>query len=297
MSNTTVAEVYGITPPRGYAPAFLEKSPQMVDRMVGIEVEVEGIADNRIEPPRGWDVKGDGSLRNGGVEFITAPTSAQRVGTLVESLMEYLETPAANFTMRTSIHVHVDATRLTQDQVLLATALYTVVEPFLYRFVGRARENNIYCVPLYKTLLLSSFCYTNRSFPKGRFYWEKYTGYNLKTLARFGTIEFRHLSGTRNVTKIMTWIDIVTRIVEYASTRSWDEFKKLVLSKDRDINYGQTLAMDFLGSDLYSRLKITPEGLIPGYLLMMTMFAPSSTKTTWSNEAAEKFYLNYKGIL
>lgn len=217
------------------------------DRVIGIEVEVENHQLLRNPESGVWHMDNDGSLRNNGVEWISLPIPARWAP---HALYELLITDLSQeccFSPRTSIHVHVNAQDLQPEQVIDATLLYAVVEPLLYRFTGRGRDKNIYCVPLYDTDLMNYI--SSRGLDVAMERWSKYTGLNLLPLREHGTMEFRHMHGTFDHQKISVWIRLLTKIIDYAAAGRTKEVRRTVLSMDRHFDYF-SLFQEIFGDDL-----------------------------------------------
>lgn len=213
------------------------------DQAIGIEVEVEKGAGLRGMKTALWVAHGDGSLRNNGQEFITDPFPARDAP---EALVDLFEggVKSCSFTPRTSVHIHANCRDLTPTQTLDVVLLYMFFERRLYNFVGRNRIKNIYCVPINETLLISGML--NRRFDTVVVRWKKYTGLNLLPLASKGTIEFRQMHGTANVTKLVTWIRMITSMFTYcAKVGTGDLRKKLSALSTKE-------ELDALGKEVFT---------------------------------------------
>jgi len=218
------------------------------NRIIGIEVEVENL--HMKQPPisGAWESTEDGSLRNGGIEWISRPIEARWAPqALYELLVDDLDNRCC-FGPRTSIHVHVNAQEMSEDEVLDTALLYSVVEPLLYRYTGRSRDKNIYCVPLYDTNLL--YKVLNQNFDTIVDSWSKYTGFNLLPLRDHGTMEFRHMHGTFDHKKVSIWIRILTKLVDYVKNKSTKWIRETILKMDKRFNYME-LFQDIFGEDLF----------------------------------------------
>lgn len=185
--------------------------PKEEGRLTGLEIEVEGVPDP-FDHLKMWHFTQDGSLRYNGAEYISdpLPLSACRdaLGVLYDALPE-----DRSFSMRTSTHVHVNVQDLTMDQVWATTLLYSLLEPFLYDFVGRNRKNNIFCVPLNATGMVRGWAQASNGWSR-QISWSKYLGYNMEPLGNLGTLEFRHMTGTNDLDRLTTWINMCHTIVE-----------------------------------------------------------------------------------
>lgn len=202
------------------------------DTYVGIEVEMEnvvGIGGGLTDVL--WMWKGDGSLRNNGMEAISWPVKGDWIRYALKVLWDKIK--KVSFSARTSIHIHIDVRQLTQKQLTAVILVYLSVESLLYKFVGKDRHENIYCVPLYTTTLVNSLVdLINKSISRYDFSHNRYAGLNLDSLRKFGTLEFRQLHGTHDVVKVVTWINLIFKIFQYAARSNFD----LLLKKIVELN-------------------------------------------------------------
>lgn len=97
----------------------------------------------------------DGSLRNGGIEFITRPVTFNEAIKLFSTLHDGLKLGPEPYTVRTSTHVHVNMCNMTLDQCKHMMLLYALLEPVFFAAVKPERQFNIHCVPLNYTMLPS----------------------------------------------------------------------------------------------------------------------------------------------
>jgi len=208
-----------------------ENKYPIVDRntYLGIEVEVENIQFYNQTSPY-WRMIEDGSLRNNGREFITPPIRARRVEHALNDLFEQDLNKSIDFSERTSIHIHMNIRTLTIKQLEALILTYLVFEKVLFNFSGPERYTNIFCVPLVETDvgedLLELIQNKNPAVA-----WQKYTALNLLPIMQKGTIEFRHLGGTKDIKKIITWINMILCLKKFALQKSpeyiWNRIKTL----------------------------------------------------------------------
>lgn len=290
---TTITKYFGVVSPSTTIPTKSVDS-ELVKitslNYIGIEVEVEKL-NTGLNVPEYWNSTTDGSLRNNGQELISVPIPAYFAPTILRNLFVELERQNTHFSPRTSIHVHVDCTKYTLAEVQNIVLLYTLVEKYLYSFVSKNRQQNIYCIPLIETNLLNSFL-TNEGFQD----WSKYTGLNLRPLREIGTIEFRQLHGTMDLDKVCNWITLITKLVNFAVSQNDKEFKQFISELDASFNIDQFLVKIF---GEHSRLlKINnPVFYLESYLLVKQCFfnrlVPKDIKIN-TNSALAKFNA-YKG--
>lgn len=169
--------------------------------LCGCEYEIEHILDYDTESldRLGVIVTEDNSLRNNGREFISPICNIDKQITVFQTLASCVITGEHRFSDRTSIHVHVNVRSLSIEALKEFLLLYALVEPLFFNYVGKTRENSIYCVPLGTTYLPSLYKEPIGIILKK---WHKYTALNLLPVLggdgskKLGSVEFRHMFGT-----------------------------------------------------------------------------------------------------
>lgn len=208
--DSTIAEIYGLRHPP-------------TKRVIGVEIEVEGDFNN-LNPGgmKDWVVEHDHSLRNG-IEFILRPPK-----TLVnfKASLKQFESAIKDCnivpSIRTSIHVHVNVSHFTFQQVVNFLFLYWCVEDILVGMNGEEREGNLFC--LRASDAEGIFWNLLDSYKKGRPLSTnvnnnlRYAALNLASLSKFGTLEFRFIRGAVDIDEIFQWTSNLHDFV-YSSTR------------------------------------------------------------------------------
>lgn len=204
--------------------------------LTGIEVEVENLLADRVaSPSHSWRVENDGSLRNYGLEYISLPTKPEHIESAITYLFDDIIPTTAHFSPRTSIHVHLNCRDLTMMQIYNIVLTYQCFEDLLYDFAGKERKRSIFCVPIGNTDYynqLKPVCMANEIIG-----WSKYTGLNLGPLHEYGTIEFRHLRGTRDKSTIFTWLHLLYSLYNYAINLDTTVLEDRILEVSRTQNY------------------------------------------------------------
>lgn len=278
---------WGVATPVAFVPTNL---PQVSDDfivsstcLVGIEVEVENAVGmvRSINPV--WSTEADGSLRNNGIEFISRIIQAKDAPAAIHNLMNETLTDACCFSPRTSIHVHLDMSDKELGTSIDLALLYTCFEPLFYRFVGRGRMNNIYCVPIFKTRLIDQLAKNRADGKISR--WTKYTGLNLLPLTKQGTVEFRHMHGTFDVRKVALWIRLITKLRDYVVATDSKSLRGMVLEFDETSDYRSLLFkifdrdVEFLKyrgfSDIAASIDATKQAFASGSAASSEKFASS----------------------
>lgn len=234
----------------GVVPEMRHLSPYMGLRisnlMVGLEIEVEHVDRllwSKVGP--GWSVCKDGSLREGGFEFVT------RLGTRLHHIPGYLNdlnegwaakaTEAEQaagygpvipyFSERTSTHVHLDCRMLGEDNLRSLIMLYTVFERGLFNLCSPNREFNVFAVPLNNIALED---YSSLDLKSMANQWSRYSALNLHALDAYGTVEFRHMHGTADKKVILPWMFMLAHMrVKAGMTSQRDVFKDICAAQRR----------------------------------------------------------------
>tara|TARA_R110002020_G_scaffold287099_1_gene502556 strand:+ start:8872 stop:9903 length:1032 start_codon:yes stop_codon:yes gene_type:complete len=188
---------------------------------IGIEVEMEGRQlPDRV--PRYWRVEGDGSLRNGGLEYVLkAPVNRGREERALKHLWSTFSATEATLTpnSRCSVHIHINVQEFTKKQVFNFICLYLMAEDALVRWCGDGREGNLFCLRAkdaeYIINKLERTMHSDgiRELRSDRI---RYAALNCKALTEYGSLEFRAMRGPDNYGDILTWINFLWCIREYA---------------------------------------------------------------------------------
>lgn len=233
---------------------------------VGVESETEGKRYSRIQSIPFWNIVEDGSLRDG-AEFVL---SNPLVGEDLISALEVLEDKCRRGykqSVRTSVHIHIDVRDLSAEQLLTFIGLYLIFEKAIYRYHNHKynREDNIYCLPFYKTnrflTSLGSLSYLkDTGFDEDELpgflrqslsQMNKYYGLNVASVFRFGSLEFRHMEGSTKKDAILQWINIIMSMKKYAMSFTGDHTQ--ILQTISASGY-KTLTNQVFSDELYDAL-------------------------------------------
>ena len=241
-----VAALFGLKAPA--LAKYTAKVPAVCSNpnlIMGMEIETEncklsgGFYEGVIQR-LSWRTTTDGSLRGNAFEFISNPMEMQH---LIPSLHEFFTVTGfteENYTDRCSIHVHVNCTDLSVDQLSAIALVYSIFEESMFDFVGNYRDTNIYCIPWnqcrFNTKLITNMQRHLLAVPKG---WQKYTAVNLIPLQTLGTLEFRHMHGTADIQKITQWLNMVGCLFQYATVVPFKEVFGMISSINNVSNYEQ----------------------------------------------------------
>lgn len=192
---------------------------------VGIEIELEG---NNFPPSIGsgrlWQVHQDGSLRNGGQEFVLAkPIKIDKVEQSLDILYDTLGGFGTQLARsnRTSVHVHINVSDLKVNQLVSFFALWAILEDVLVDWCGPDRVGNLFCLRLRDAeWTVGQILYSLQKGTPFRVNPElRYSALNLCAFSKFGSFEFRPLGECHEPEKIKIWVEALWAIKSKALTK------------------------------------------------------------------------------
>lgn len=163
------------------------------DFRAGIEIEVERMSDAESVPTE-WEVVSDGSLRNGGREYITRNGySGRDLDIALTNVDTFFQENRPQLSERCSTHIHVDVTDMTQEQVVNFLCLSVMVEHVLFNLFGNTRTANTFCLStdtgtMNFDSIVDSLVNPDLLLSTG---WSKYAAIGMKRIRDLGTVEFR----------------------------------------------------------------------------------------------------------
>jgi hypothetical protein len=173
-----------------------------------------------------WKIVPDGSVSGGG-ELVSPPLKGRDGKKQIKLACEALKEVGARVDSRCGLHVHIDVngSAFNKEQVINIPKIYERYENFLDKLMPRSRRsvNNTYCRTLKGyTHEVNQYVewrteqdgnYTVAQIAE-RALGTRYKKVNLFSYVKYGTVEFRHHSGTIEFRKIMNWIRICQAIVK-----------------------------------------------------------------------------------
>jgi len=193
---------------------------------IGLELEYEGglLCEGH---PRGWEVIGDGSLRNGGLEFVSrGPKELSFVPTHLSNLIRFFKSQklSPQKSIRTSTHVHINVADKTLEEIDQAIFLWALVEPFVLEFMPEERVGNPFAV-LYSV----DFSWVDRYLESHRKDFSsclgerKYRSLSIERTFDLGTLEARILPAflPEEFETLVGWIDFFVSLLR----RGFEDYK------------------------------------------------------------------------
>lgn len=213
-----------IGPLMGHPEETVSRSPDpdwpLPTWLMGLEFEFEGVKSAPSCLSAYYENDVDHSLRNNGREFsFRTPLFGMDATNAISLMCAEAVKHKYICSSRCGFHVHMDARKLEHWQLVHIVTIYCIVESLLYKYAGDNRAENNHCVPFYRSseVLSSIGQYINTKevqpiLSKVLANTERYWGLNLNALAKFGSLEFRQLRVTTDVTRIRTWIKMLMLI-------------------------------------------------------------------------------------
>lgn len=237
-----------------------------------------GLVYKRCEP-----CNGAGGFNHGfwGLEVISPPIRDLDLIDNVFAKMHEYEWKVDNYA---GLHIHVDAGDLEPKDFYKVLMLMTAVERVIYSVNDEFRyDTSQYALPL------SHFSKSVRNvLHRGidrvetqedvKFTNERYSALNFKAFSKHGTIEFRHFSPQTEASKVANFVELVTRLVDFAKYASYEQayvvYEKIANAENLDVAIAvlkEVLDLPFDLADMYecdafedmNRVEYTPQTLLP----------------------------------
>lgn len=212
------------------------------NELIGIEIEMENMP-SWAECNYYWSAKKDGSLRNYGVEYVSIPLRAGQIEWALDYLDDRFDSEGClpDFSPRTSTHIHLNVRDLTKEQQKNLILLYAIFEKHFFKFTTIDREQSLFCVPLYATYHTQNY---ERMLDNELPIWNKYLALNILPImpnddtGTYGTIEFRHLHGTMDKYKIISFVNSILCLKQEAKKWKYNELKNFLAEANSTSAYG-----------------------------------------------------------
>lgn len=186
--------------------------------LFGVEVEVEGFGLPRAV--LGFDVVKEGSLRpvegEMGKEYVfKKPYSFDEAMMYLERLhLALSNAERVQFSNRTSVHVHVNATDMSIMEWWTFLFLWVLYEEPLIAFCGEERRSNLFCLSsrdaeglmftLQRCAIEGHMAYLNDEV--------RYSAVNTAATVKYGSVEFRTMRGTTDLSVLRTWLSTLEKL-------------------------------------------------------------------------------------
>lgn len=167
-----------------------------------------------------WKVVDDGSLHaddstSETFELVSPVLKGKKGVMTLRAVLNVLKAEGVTTNKTCGLHVHHGVRDLEESAVIRAFAMYATHEDLFDSIQPRSRRENA-----------NSFCSSIRNSGVERAYSLRHLGsilggryvkVNIQSFWRYGTVEFRHHSGSVNADKVANWVMLTQKLVEYAA--------------------------------------------------------------------------------
>lgn len=186
----------------------------------GIEVEVEG-QNLPQEIPQQWIAEKDNSLRGESAEYILrVPLDRKEANNAIMELKDALSKSTLSFSHRTSVHVHVNVSEFTRNELLVFLYLAYLFDSVMYQYAGRKIAGNRFCLRLIDAQdtvrFLERLASEPNRIPLPQNEQAKYAAVNIVPIGKYGSVEFRAMAGTMNTIRLRNWLAMLEKLVDFS---------------------------------------------------------------------------------
>lgn len=190
----------------------------------GIEVEVEG-QNLPQEIPQQWIAEKDNSLRGESAEYILrVPLDRKEASNAIMELKDALSKSTLSFSHRTSVHVHVNVSEFTRNELLVFLYLAYLFDSVMYQYAGRKIAGNRFCLRLIDAQdtvrFLERLASEPNRIPLPQNEQAKYAAVNIVPIGKYGSVEFRAMAGTMNTIRLRNWLAMLEKLVDFSQKYS-----------------------------------------------------------------------------
>jgi hypothetical protein len=199
----------------GINPAYISK------KLYGVEIEVEGVRLPKQEhlPEQLWRVERDTSLKTAEAwEYVMQkPRMIEGVNESIDILQSAYNNrnSIVHDSVRAGVHVHMNVQDWNIKQLMTFAVCYYMVEDILLHWCGENREGNLFCLRTRDAeyVLFKVFQALNeRKLSHLKYDLIRYSSLNYCSLFKYGTVEFRGMRGTPDLSLIKTWVAIIDQL-------------------------------------------------------------------------------------
>ena len=210
--------------------------------LIGLEIEAENFSGfpvvpevkNHIETV--WHEKAEGSLRHRGIEFVTGAIQGAQIGDALTLLHLMNNSGNLIYNDLTGLHVHLNIRPWSVDQIVNLVLLYILFEDSLFRISGK-RQNSIYCLPARTSWSGLPDLINTGNLKASVLLSNKYMGFNYAAIKKYGTVEFRHSQGNKEISYILHWINTLLRLHSAAELWNTLELKDTIFKLNTNSEY------------------------------------------------------------
>lgn len=246
----------------------------------GIELELEGVRNAKNIPL--WGIHEDGSLRDGMEYVLSEPLGGANLTTALDNF--YNANLKYKDSERASTHIHINMTDASVDTLRTMVAIMYVIEGPLYSVVGEARKWAGYSMSLAEMepsrmthiLQATQPVYIVSGINTGR-NTDRYYGFNVASIRKHGTVEFRYYPGGPSREELESWLDLAQAVKRAGMKHTIAELSDMINNEHDLLGY----LRDILPADWYRKLMAVavPEDLLAAFNTVAALATPNEEAT------------------
>lgn len=204
----------------------------LTNRYFSVELEVidpEGSSNTE------WKTVHDGSLSEGGREFLSGPMVGKAAIAEVEAECEKIH---GFIDQSCGFHIHLDFGQETDEDVKKFAAACFVMQKFAFEVVTSNRASSRYCkpqsinfsdklkhYPLDQAIYGTSSTRDLNNLKRHKYHDSRYHWFNLHSYFFRGTIEIRQHHGTKDADTILRWAELWLKIADWSKKNSLEKIQ------------------------------------------------------------------------
>lgn len=230
LNSFNMSSVVGIAQRRALSVSNVGRQPLVENLLSGIEIEAEGVSVNDIDSisAAGWSTHHDPSLRDDGMEFtLREPLYGSQLSNSIETFYRSVREGQLHLSPnpRAGTHIHVNMTDTTFGHAQAMIATMYIIDQLVFAWADEDRRWCSYCNSLntlpahsmrrvLSTADVGSVAFRDIVWPHGHN--DRYYGFNISSLWKYGTLEFRYFPTTLEESRMWSWLDFTHGVWKYA---------------------------------------------------------------------------------
>lgn len=178
-----------------------------------ISIQSEGY--NHRDNNRYYKIVSDASIQGSNGQEVVSPILKGKNGlNSLKMVCDSLNAVGAKVNKSTGLHVHFDASKISDSHFIQLFKNYQKIENAIDSFMPQSRRanNNLYC----KSIQGLNYDVCNTKSDIIRLNGTRYRKINAESYISHKTVEFRQHSGTTDYTKIANWINFLRKLIQYS---------------------------------------------------------------------------------
>lgn len=191
-----------------------------VKNIYGVEVEVEGVnLPNPGEVHPCWRLEKDSSLKTAEAwEYVLDKPTTYKGALKAIDLLDFAyqtKKSVVHDSVRAGVHVHLNVQNWNIKQLMTFSTCYYILEDLLLHWCGENREGNLFCLRTKDAEYVLFRLYdalTQRNLGALKTENIRYSSLNYCSLFKYGTVEFRGMRGTPDLSLVKEWVSMIEEL-------------------------------------------------------------------------------------